>query len=102
VAAYLRGDGTASKEANQSDKVLDRLTREKGHDPLAAAKAKPSEPEAPTVDHARLDALASVSAAPALSTEATKESGKSEEDLSEADEKLSSLLGGEKKDEEGK
>ncbi|HEU5395586.1 MAG TPA: ATP-binding cassette domain-containing protein, partial [Verrucomicrobiae bacterium] len=88
VAAYLRAGGA---EESASDKILEKLAL-----PQEAPKPAPSAPSAsgPKLDEQKLAALAqpepkSPEAKPA--SPATKP-----EDLSKADEKLSSLLGGKK------
>jgi ABC-2 type transport system ATP-binding protein len=89
VAQFIAGDGGAS--TSQSDRVLERLTR--GTPAAPAASVEVSEPAA-TVDAERLAALTrppEPSPAPAPATAAPEPV-----DLSKANEKLSSLLGGRK------
>ncbi len=88
VAAYLRGDAEAQPA---SEKVLEKLTLPQ----TAPAATAPVAEVAPAVDEKKLAALtkaepASLPAAPAPATEKPV-------DLAQADEKLSSLLGGRKK-----
>ena len=79
VAEYLRGDVTAQPA---SDKVLEKLTL-----PTAAAAALiASKPAEPAVNEKKLDALTKAEPAPTSS-----------QPTPQADEKLSSLLGGKKK-----
>jgi len=87
VAAYLRGEAEGEPA---SDKVLERLTL-----PQAAAPAPVAPPESPEagLDEEKLDALTqSASSAPALAEAAAPAAAKSEE-LDQANEKLSALLG---------
>jgi ABC-2 type transport system ATP-binding protein len=113
VAAYLRGDETGGRPA--TDKVLERLTLPKAPAPVAT----PAAPAAPEVDRKRLEAMAkpsSPAAPPAASppppsstpsgtppgpeqpaaSHGTKADPPAKMDLSKANEKLSSLLGGKK------
>ncbi len=88
VAAYLRGDGETS--APKADKLLERLALPQQD------QMKVSEPAAQKVDENKLAALTkTVEAVPPTSAPA-KEPEKPV-DLSKANEKLSSLLGGDKK-----
>lgn len=85
VAAYLRGDAEAKPAA---DKVLEKLTL-----PRAAPAAPAPVAEAtPTVNEKKLDALTKPEPTPVASQPATAPEAKPV-DLSQADEKLSSLLG---------
>jgi hypothetical protein len=91
VAEYLRGGETAT---DATDKVLEKLAL-----PQAAQSKAPSPTTAeakPTVNERKLDALAHTpsSASPAPTAETKPEVKPA--DLSKADEKLSSLLGGKK------
>jgi ABC-2 type transport system ATP-binding protein len=94
VAAYLRGDAEASE--SQAERVLSRLTEKQPEDAPQAAPAAP----APAVDTSKLAGLtqpapaAPPPSAPEKSTAAPAGSG---EDLKKANEKLGSLLGGDKK-----
>jgi len=90
VAEYLRGDVEVQPSAQ---KVLERLTAPAA---VNAPPIKPSEPAVPSVDSKKLDAL--THSAPVIAPEtspsavpAASETPKA--DLSEANEKLSSLLG---------
>jgi len=89
VAEYLRG-GETVKNSESSDKVLEKLS-------LPSAPAADPAPVATeiksTVNESKLVAL--VQAAPAAPAPETKSEAKPV-DLSRADEKLSSLLGGKK------
>jgi ABC-2 type transport system ATP-binding protein len=88
VAAYLRGDAEAGSER---ERILDRLTLPQP----AAAASEPAAP-APAVDEQKLDALTrGVEPAP-TADDGQKPAGKKAADLTEADAKLSSLLGGRK------
>lgn len=87
VAAYLRGDGEAKPSG---EKVLEKLTL-----PTAAAPAPaPAPASAPAINEAKLEQLARPEAPPAPSQPAP--AAEPPADLSQADEKLSSLLGGKK------
>jgi ABC-2 type transport system ATP-binding protein len=88
VAAYLRGDGEAKPSG---EKVLEKLTLPRGSSTPAAAPMV----EQPAVDEQKLEALTKAEAAPAPSQSAPGVPEK-QADLSKADEKLSSLLGGKK------
>jgi ABC-2 type transport system ATP-binding protein len=88
VAAYLRGDGDAKPS---TEKVLEKLTL-----PQAAAVAPtPLKAAEESVDEKKLDALTKTELAPAPAKSAAAGEQKPE-DLTKADEKLSSLLGGKK------
>lgn len=102
VAAYLRGDGKeGSAKENQSAKVLDRLTRDAKADAATeSAKEEAAKPDEPTVDHSKLAALTGAAAPESQKKEEPKAAAS--EDLSQANEKLSSLLGGEPSEEEEK
>jgi ABC-2 type transport system ATP-binding protein len=87
VAAYLRGDAEAQPAA---EKVLEKLVLPQAAPAVAAAVAETK----PAVDEKKLEALAKpVEPAPAKPAPAAAEKPV---DLSKADEKLSSLLGGKK------
>ncbi len=91
VAAYLRGDAEAKPA---TDKILERLTRAETETPVAA-------PPQPTVPAANEQKLAELTQASEPATAPTVSEPKAEEtkiDLSKADEKLSSLLGGDSKE----
>ena len=85
VAAYLRGDAEAKPAA---DKVLEKLTLPRA---VPAAPAPVAE-ATPTVNEKKLDALTKPEPTPVASQPATAPEAKPV-DLSQADEKLSSLLG---------
>jgi ABC-2 type transport system ATP-binding protein len=82
VAAYLRGDGDAKPAP---EKVLEKLTL-----PQTASPPTPVVATGPTVDEKKLAALTQPEPAPAKPEPAP---AKPAEDLTKADEKLSSLLG---------
>jgi ABC-2 type transport system ATP-binding protein len=82
VAAYLRGDGEAKPSG---EKVLEKLTL-----PQAAPAPAPTAPTGPVVNEDKLAALAKPEPAPVKVEPAP---AKPAEDLTKADEKLSSLLG---------
>ncbi len=85
VAAYLRGDGDAKPS---TEKVLEKLTL-----PQAAAVAStPLKAVEESVDERKLDELTKTEPAPAPARASTISEQKPE-DLTKADEKLSSLLG---------
>jgi ABC-2 type transport system ATP-binding protein len=88
VAAYLRGEGEAKPS---TDKILERLTAPQAAAPSPAATPQPVE----TVDQQKLDALTRAAEpsplTPAVESKLPK--GPSEEELRQANEKLSSLLG---------
>lgn len=87
VAAYLRGD--ANTPARNQERLLDRLAA-----PQAPAAPEPAPaPAQPAVDTRRLDQLAQ-SAPGNTSTKASAPPAAKPVDLSQANEKLSSLLGG--------
>lgn len=100
VAEFIRGDGTPAEGA-QAGTVLDRLTR---HAPSPVSAPASSVPSQPAVDARKLDALlkAEAEAKPAdqPSPDETRLPAKSTTsptpavDLSQADDKLSGLLGG--------
>jgi len=83
VAEYLRGGGEAKPT---TEKVLEKLTLPQAA-PVAAA---PATPAGPAVDEGKLEALTKSEPVPAPSKSAAESKP---EDLSQADEKLSSLLG---------
>jgi ABC-2 type transport system ATP-binding protein len=91
VAAYLRGEADTGPVA---DKVLERLTL-----PAAAAREEQKVPESqptPKVDEAKLEALAKPAEPQSPAPEAGRERASPQPkpvNLSEANEKLSSLLG---------
>ena len=94
VAEYLRAGG---EEKPATEKVLEKLSLPQAA-PTPALKAS-AEPAAPKVDDSKLSALTQA-AAPAPAPTPEKASPQAEAakpaDLSKADEKLSSLLGGKK------
>ena len=85
VAAYLRGDAEGKQS---SERILERLTLPQGE----PSTPKPEPVLAPKADE-KLEQLTHPAAS--ASPKSTPEPGKAE-DLSKADEKLSSLLGGDK------
>jgi ABC-2 type transport system ATP-binding protein len=86
VAEYLRGDGGGTTPA--PDKVLEKLTL-----PTAATQPRSQlQSAAPSVNEKKLDALTKSEPAPAPS-QPTATAPEKAEDLAQADEKLSSLLG---------
>jgi len=87
VAAYLRGEGG---EKPTSEKILDRLTLPQAASaaPTAVAESKPA------VDDKKLEALTKT--AEPVPTTSKPAPVPEEKELSKADEKLSSLLGGKK------
>ena len=86
VAAYLRGDAEGKQS---SERILERLTLPQGE----PSTLKPEPVLAPKADEKKLEQLTHPAAS--ASPKSTPEPGKAE-DLSKADEKLSSLLGGDK------
>ena len=100
VAAYLQGD--AESEAVAGARVLERLTAPTAPAAAPAAATPVAAPEAvPVADAARLDAL---TRGQSPTTTGPKEAGPakapgapSAADLAKADDRLSSLLGGDKK-----
>ncbi len=90
VAEYLRG-GVEAKPA--TEKVLERLTLPSAAQPIAESKAF-AQAAAPVVDDKKLAALAKTSEP--TSVKPTPKAEEKPVDLSKADEKLTSLLGGKK------
>lgn len=96
VARFILG--TAAGGAGQSESVLDRLTRPNAPQPAPVTAV----PDAPKVDESRLAALTVGQSTPMQSTPAPSMEVKSldstiaDVDLGEANERLSSLLGGTK------
>ena len=88
VAAYLRG---GMEEKPSTDKVLEKLTLPQ----VAPTASAPVAEAKPTVNEQKLEALTKSEPTPSPSKSATAADDKSA-DLSKADEKLSSLLGGKK------
>jgi ABC-2 type transport system ATP-binding protein len=89
VAAYLRGEAEASPS---TEKILERLTLpQAASEPVAPAQSPGS-----SVDDKKLNQLAQAAAPPASETGPASGSSSKSSDLSKADEKLSSLLGGDK------
>jgi ABC-2 type transport system ATP-binding protein len=84
VAAYLRGDETTQQVVG--DKILDRLVQAQPSAPLPTVAAVPIEP---VVDQKKLTDLTKATPAPAPVSEAATPS----ENLEQANQKLSSLLG---------
>jgi ABC-2 type transport system ATP-binding protein len=94
VAEYLRGTEAAKPE---SDKLLEKLSLPQAAQPVASLLA-PASP-APVVNERKLDALAQPTPTPPAAVSPQPAESKPEAkpvDLSKADEKLSSLLGGQK------
>ena len=87
VAAYLRGDAEAKPA---TDRILERLTRTETEIPVVA----PVQPVVPAANEQRLEELTKASEPAAAPTTAQPKSEEKKVDLSKADEKLSSLLGG--------
>jgi ABC-2 type transport system ATP-binding protein len=87
VAAYLRGD---AEGAQTTEKLLDRLTLPQAS---AAAPEPAVQPSAPAVDEKKLAQLTQAAEPPPPPAKPASAEAK-QEDLSKADEKLSSLLGG--------
>jgi len=87
VAAYLRGDAEAKPA---TDKILERLTRAEPETPVVA----PVQPAVPTANEQKLDELTKASEPAAVPTAPQTKAEEKKFDLSKADEKLSSLLGG--------
>jgi ABC-2 type transport system ATP-binding protein len=88
VAAYLRGDGQARPSA---EKVLEKLTLPQS----APVASVPVVEAAPAVNEEKLEALTKSEPSPAPAKPAPSPE-QQPADLSQADEKLSSLLGGKK------
>jgi ABC-2 type transport system ATP-binding protein len=88
VAEYLRGPVEARPEA---EKLLEKLTLPPAAKP--ADPAKPSAPPAPSVADKKLDALTHAAPAAAPKPAPAPAPEAKSQDLSQADEKLSSLLG---------
>jgi hypothetical protein len=92
VAAYLRGGVEA---APTGEKMLEKLALPQAAQPVPAKTA--AEASAPKVDDSKLAALAQPAApAPPPEKHAPETAAPKAVDLSKADEKLSSLLGGKK------
>jgi ABC-2 type transport system ATP-binding protein len=92
VAAYLRA---GAEERPAKENMLEKLALPQAA-PAPAESKSPAPAAAPTVDEKKLEAMAKVSApAPAPAKPAPTPESKAA-DLSKADEKLSSLLGGKK------
>lgn len=102
VAQFIRG-GSAEAPVSQAEAVLDRLSK-----PSAAAAPASSavpEPVAPAINVARLESLSQPAAAPASGTTpdagpaiaATPAPEASPADIAKANDKLSGLLGGDRK-----
>ncbi len=91
VAAYLQSGGEA-KAPSQADKMLERLASPQAT--VAPAASAQTAPAAPTVDATKLAALTQSQPAPQAASAPTTEP---KVDLSKANEKLSGLLGGDKK-----
>jgi len=90
VAAYLRGDAEAKPA---TEKILERLTA-----PAPSSEVISVPPAAPSVSEQKLEELTKASAPAAPQATATIPAAEEKKmDLSKADEKLSSLLGGDKK-----
>lgn len=92
VAEYLRG-GEVTKGSESSDKVLEKLSLPQT--PVAAPAPVATETK-PTVNETKLEALAQAAPAAPMTPKAENKPEAKPVDLSKADEKLSSLLGGKK------
>jgi ABC-2 type transport system ATP-binding protein len=94
VAEYLRGSGAEAKPA--TDKVLEKLSLPQAATTIAGKPAT-AKPEVPKVDDSKLSSLTQPTApTPPPTAAAPKSEANKPVDLSKADEKLSSLLGGKK------
>jgi ABC-2 type transport system ATP-binding protein len=91
VAAYLRG---GAEERPTGEKVLEKLSLPQA--PAPAPKSVPAAAAAPKVDDSKLAALAQPTPAARPAEKAPEAPGPKPADLTKADEKLSSLLGGKK------
>jgi ABC-2 type transport system ATP-binding protein len=89
VAAYLR---EAAPEGAAPDKVLERLTLPSAPGPEPTPAAKPAE-AIPAADEQKLAALTQAAPAPDAPASAPAPDAAKPADLSQANEKLSSLLG---------
>jgi ABC-2 type transport system ATP-binding protein len=87
VAAYLRGDAESKPAA---DRILERLTAA----PAAPTPAAPVAPAGPTVDEQKLEQLTQTGETAKPQAVNPSPAAARPEELSKADEKLSSLLGG--------
>jgi ABC-2 type transport system ATP-binding protein len=87
VADYLRGAGAAEKPSG--DKILDRLAAPQPAPQVASV----SEPAAPKVNQAKLDALTQSTPPAAPEKPVPAKPGAQPADLKQADEKLAALLG---------
>ena len=87
VAAYLRGDAEAQPA---TDKILERLTRAEAETPVVA----PTQSTVPAANEQKLDELTKASEPAAAPVTPQPKTEEKKIDLSKADEKLSSLLGG--------
>jgi ABC-2 type transport system ATP-binding protein len=93
VAQFIRG-GSAEASGSQADAVLDRLSKPTA--PVAEAPVA-STPAAPAVDNALLSSLSTAVSAPVEAAPvAPAETPAAPVDLSQANDKLSGLLGGRK------
>ncbi len=93
VAEYLRGDQPA-QPAKSADKVLEKLSLPQA--PAIAPATTPA-PAKPAINEVKLDALTQATpATPAVPPPSETKPEAKPVDLSKADEKLSSLLGGKK------
>jgi len=90
VAAYLRGDGDAKPAG---EKILERLAAPQP----APQPAAPEADRATNVDQKKLEALTQAAPAPAAPARPPGAKPEKPADLEKANEKLASLLGGEKK-----
>jgi ABC-2 type transport system ATP-binding protein len=94
VAEYLRGTGSEAKPA--TDKVLEKLSLPQAATTIAGKPAT-AKPEMPKADDSKLSSLTQPTApTPPPTAAAPKSEANKPVDLSKADEKLSSLLGGKK------
>jgi len=87
VAAYLRGDAEAKPA---TDKILERLTRAEPEAPVVT----PAQPAVPAANERKLEELTKASEPAVEPALAQPKAEEKKIDLSKADEKLSSLLGG--------
>ena len=94
VAEYLRGTGAETNPT--TDKVLEKLSLPQAAQSVAVTRPA-DQPESPKVDDGKLSSLTqSTAPAPQPTASAPQAEATQPVDLSKADEKLSSLLGGKK------
>jgi ABC-2 type transport system ATP-binding protein len=96
VAAYLQGEAEAAAPTSQSNRVLERLSAPQA--PAAPVEISAPASSEPSIDVAKLSALTGAATpSPSVTTMPDPASDtKKAEDLTKANEKLSSLLGGKK------